>query len=133
MNRMIPMITALAMALPVPALSQSPAVEVKFAAGASGTALTEQTVTGAAYVDYRLVAGAGQKMFVSLISNPSVYFNILPPANTGEAIYIGSVNGANAQISLPVDGPYVIRVYQMGNARDTGKTSVFNLSITILG
>ena len=132
MRQLIPAFVAMGIGLAGIAGAQSASVEVKFPAGSSGTVLSDQTVTGAGIADYTLGAGAGQTMYVSLVANPTVYFNILPPGSTGEAIYNGSLNGTNAQITLPVSGSYVIRVYQMGDGRDSGQTSSFNLSITIL-
>ena len=94
------------------------------------------TIIGDEYIDYRLGAKAGQEMFVELTvtdsnGNGIVYFNILPPGSDGEAIYIGSVNGNTTTVDLPENGTYSIRVYQMGNDRDTGKTSGFNIDLSI--
>ncbi len=95
------------------------------------------TITGEDYIDYVLGARAGQTMAVSLIPGESngdanVHFNILPPGSAGEAIYIGSIDGLDATgIVLPEDGDYVIRVYQMGNDADTGKTTAFTVSVGI--
>ena len=47
------------------------------------------------------------------------------------AIYNGSINGNTARIDLPEDGDYTIRVYLMGNDRDTGKTVGYNLDLSI--
>jgi hypothetical protein len=64
--------------------------------------------------------------------NGTAYFNILPPGSDGVAIFNGS-NSADgtARIELPEDGTYTIRVYLMGNDRDTDKTVGYNVDISI--
>jgi hypothetical protein len=63
----------------------------------------------------------------------SVYFNILPPGSTGEAIYNGATDGLDATgIVLPKDGDYTIRVYQLGDDADSGKTTAFMISVGIM-
>ncbi len=91
-------------------------------------------VTGNGYHDYLLGAQAGQKMAVSLITKGSTcYFNILPPGSDGTAIYNGSMDGPDAtNIKLPKDGDYTIRVYLMGDAKDSGETVHYQLSMTIM-
>lgn len=88
------------------------------------------------YVDYILSAKAGQKMAVELTVDSTkgtgtVYFNILPPGSSGEAIYNSSINGNSTTVSLPSDGAYAIRVYQMGNDADAGKTSGFHIDLSV--
>lgn len=105
---------------------------VSFAAG-NDNAGVEATVTGQEYRDYLLGAQAGQTMGVSLITEGSAYFNILPPGSTGEAIYNSSIDGNDATgIVLPADGDYTIRVYLMGNDEDSGATVPFTLSMVIM-
>ncbi len=109
--------------------------EVKFQPGNFG-AMVNGTITGDEYFDYTLGAKTGQEMFVDLKvrdtnGNGVIYFNILPPDSDGEAIYVGSMDGNTARIDLPEDGDYTIRVYLMGNDRDTGKTVGYNLDLSI--
>lgn len=109
--------------------------DVQFAPGNFGT-MVSGTIIGDEYIDYRLGAKAGQEMFVELNvtdsnGNGIVYFNILPPGSDGVAIYNGSTFGNTTTVDLPEDGTYSIRVYQMGNDRDTGKTSGFNIDLSI--
>ncbi len=109
--------------------------EVKFEPGNFGT-MVSGTITGDAYFDYSLGAKAGQEMFAELQvsdtnGNGVIYFNILPPDSDGVAIYNGSIDGNTARIDLPEDGNYTIRVYLMGNDRDTGKTVGYNLDLSI--
>ena len=70
-------------------------------------------------------------MFVDLTGsdgNGMIYFNMLPPASDGVAIYSGSMN-CNAVI-LPLPETWRIRLDQIGNDRDTGRRSDFNLELS---
>lgn len=125
---------ALAAALGSAAMAQTTS-DVHFKAGNYG-AMVSGTIIGDEYIDYKLGAKGGQKMYVDLKvtdSNGSgtVYYNILPPGSTGEAIYNSSMNGNTTTVTLPKNGEYRIRVYQMGNDADTGKTSGFNIDLSI--
>jgi hypothetical protein len=106
---------------------------VKFARGNDNTAV-QGKVTGDGYHNYLLGAKAGQTMGVSLIADSSsVYFNILPPGSSGEAIYNSSTSGNNVTgLRLPKSGTYTVRVYLMGGAADGGKTVPFTLSMSIM-
>lgn len=124
----------LAVASSTAAFSQT-SIPVKFDSG-SDSATLNGTIVGDEYIDYVLGARAGQKMNVGLTvdatnGNGIVYFNILPPGSDGVAIYNGSIDGNDAFVELPEDGDYTIRVYQMGNDRDTGKTSGFVIGVGI--
>jgi hypothetical protein len=121
--------TAIALtAMPVSAQLQS---EVKFEKG-NDNAAVEGVITGREYRDYVLGARSGQTISVSLITDGTAYFNILPPGSDGVAIYNGSMDGENASIQLPANGDYTIRVYLMGDARDSGKTEPFMVSVAIM-
>jgi hypothetical protein len=117
----------------LPGLAQDKA-RVTFEKGNDNAAING-TVVGDGYIDYLLGAKKGQTMAVSLIpgesnGNGTIYFNILPPGSTGEAIYNGSIDGLDATgIVLPKSGDYAIRVYQMGDDADTGKTTGFMISV----
>lgn len=129
-----PVLLALLAALPLAAQAQMTA-DVAFEAGNYGT-MVSGTIIGDEYMDYRLGASAGQEMFIDLAvtdSNGSgtVYFNLLPPGSTGEAIYNSSIDGNTATVALPSDGTYTIRVYHMGNDEDSGATSGFNIDLSI--
>ncbi len=91
------------------------------------------TITGDEYFDYKLRANGGQKMFVELTvtdSNGSgaAFFNILPSGSSGRA---SSTSGNSTAVTLPRSGEYTIRVYLMGNDRDTGKTAGDNVDLSI--
>ncbi len=105
---------------------------VRFEAG-NDNAAVEASVTGDGYRDYVLGASAGQTMGVSLVTDGSAYFNILPPGSAGEAIYNSSVDGNDATgIALPASGDYTVRVYLMGADEDEGRTVPFTLSMSIM-
>jgi hypothetical protein len=109
--------------------------DVQFEAGNYGTMISG-AITGGEYIDYRLAAQAGQDMFVQMMPGDSngtgaVYFNVLPPGSSGEAIYNSSVAGETTTVALPSDGTYVIRVYLMGDDADSGKTTGFNIDLSI--
>jgi hypothetical protein len=106
--------------------------DIRFAAG-NDNAAVEGTIKGSAYHDYALGAKAGQRMSVSLITKGSAFFNILPPGSNDVAIYNSSINGNDATgMNLPSDGNYTIRVYLMGDAKDSGKTVSYMVSTTIM-
>ncbi|QDY69343.1 hypothetical protein [Qingshengfaniella alkalisoli] len=106
--------------------------QVQFETGDDNAAV-EARVTSNAYVGYVLGAREGQTTAVSLITDGSAFFNILPPGSDGEAIYIGSTDGPEATgITLPSTGDDKIRAYLMGNARDTRESVPFTLSMAIM-
>ncbi|WP_298851901.1 hypothetical protein [uncultured Ruegeria sp.] len=128
------LLSALLLAV-APVASAQMTAEVQFQPGNYG-AMVSGTISGGAYFDYLLGAKAGQEMFADLQvsdtnGNGVIYFNILPPDSDGVAIYNGSIDGNTARINLPEDGEYTIRVYLMGNDRDTGKTVGYNLDLSI--
>ncbi len=109
--------------------------EVTFEKGNFGT-MINGSVTGGDYVDYILRAKEGQEMFAELTVDGTnghgiVYFNILPPDSDGYAIYNSSMDGNSTVVKLTESGPWKIRVYQMGNDKDSGKTAGFNLDLSI--
>jgi len=104
---------------------------IHFARG-NDNAAVEGTVTGSHHRDYVLGARAGQTMSVSLINQASAYFNILPPGRQDVAIFIGSRDGENASVRLPSYGDYRIRVYLMGDDKDSGRTLPYTHSVTIM-
>lgn len=122
------------LALPVAAQMEA---RLSFTAGAD-SATANGTVIGEDYFDYLLEARAGQEMDVALTVRDTngygiAYFNILPPGSDGAAIFNGSVSAEDGRgsVRLPEDGDYTVRVYLMGNDRDTGKTVGYSLSVTI--
>jgi len=125
--------TALSLAA-APSFAQSDIVKrpVQFAKGKSGTTI-KGNLTGDETLDYTLRAVAGQTMTVKLSGGSSVNFNVLPPGSTGEALFVGSRDGNVSTTTLPANGEYTVRVYQMGNAASSGKRSNFTLEVAIAG
>lgn len=126
--------TLLALGSLAPASAQAVS-DVRFEPGNYGT-MVNGTVRGNEYIDHRLGAKAGQEMVAALSvdatdGDGTIYFNILPPGSSGEAIYNGSRDGNTARVRLPADGTYTIRVYLMGNDADTGKTVGYNIDLSI--
>lgn len=107
-------------------------VQVMFPKGKSAATI-KGSVIGNQSVDYTLRAAAGQTMTVQLAGGPTVYHNVLPPGSTGEALFVGSRDGNSSTTVLPASGEYKIRVYQMGNAKSSGKRSDFTLDVGITG
>lgn len=111
-------------------------VRINFDPGATGT-IINGTITGNEYVDYVVNARGGQKMKVSLTvtasnGHGSAYFNILPAGQDYGGPYIGSTDDDHrAEVRLPHDGDWAIRVYLMGNDRDTSKTVGYSIDISI--
>jgi hypothetical protein len=119
----------------MPAASAT-AAEVKFPPGAFGTML-EGAIVGDDFFDYSLRANAGQTLYLDLSvdgtnGDGTIYFNVLPPGSSGEAIYNSSMDGnSGVTLTLPETGAYVVRLYLMGNDRDTDKTVGYNLDVSI--
>ncbi|WP_245972068.1 SH3 domain-containing protein [Rhodovulum iodosum] len=110
-------------------------VDIRFEPGATSTAING-TVRGDEYIDYVVNARGGQTMVVSLAvtgtnGNGSAYFNILPAGQDYGGPFIGSSEGRRAEITVPSDGDWAIRVYLMGNDRDTGKTVGYSMDVYI--
>jgi hypothetical protein len=102
---------------------------VEFAKGANKVTLTGK-ITGKETLDYQLAAKSGQTLRITLKSaTPSQNFNVLAPS--GDALHVGSRDGVTFTGKLPADGDYTIRLYLMGNARDTGATVAHTLKISL--
>lgn len=107
--------------------------KVTFPAGQSGTNISG-TIKGRQTIDYAVSAKEGQEMQVSLNSkNKSLYFNVLPPGSTGEAIFVGSNEGVKFSGTLGMSGEYKIRVYLMSSAARRNESANFGLAISIKG
>jgi hypothetical protein len=105
---------------------------VAFAKGASSATIKGQ-VKGDETVDYVVGASAGQTITVTLKpSNPSNYFNVLPPDNQDVAMYAGQTGDPYTGM-LPADGVYKVRVYLMRNAARRSAVSTFTLTVGITG
>ena len=118
-----------------PSLAQEK-VDIRFDAGASSTTING-TVRGDEYIDYVVNARGGQTMVVSLTvtgtnGTGSAYFNILPAGQDYGGPYTGSSDDdRRAEVTIPRDGDWAIRVYLMGNDRDADKTVGYSIDVYI--
>jgi len=130
-----PLITAclaLAFGLATPALHarDTQSINVQFAAGASSKKISG-SLKGKNDVSYKLRAGVGQTLKVSLKGQrTTVYFNVNPPGGD-TALFVGSSEGEVFEGKLPTDGVYEIVVYQMGAAASGNKLSKFDMNIAV--
>jgi len=129
MNKTI--ITALVLALSLPISARDlPSKEIQFKKGTS-SAIVKNKIIGGTPFDHKFNARAGQALHVKLTSNKGTnYFNVIAP-DTETAIFIGSLNGKECNLTLPKDGDYIIRTYLMGNAKSTKQTAEYSLDISI--
>ena len=105
---------------------------VQFAKGTSSADIKGQ-LKGDATVDYVVRAAAGQTLSVKLRkSNAQNYFNVMPPASQGSAMFVGD-NGENYSGVLPADGDYTVRVYLMRPAARRGESSDYTLTVGVSG
>jgi hypothetical protein len=126
------LLTALALSTsPLWARSGITEHSVQFPKGRSGTTI-QGSLRGDETVDYKLRAAAGQEMKVRLKTG-AVYFNVLPPGSNDVALFVGSRDGDSFVGTLAADGEYRIRVYQMGNAKGSGKLANFTIDVAITG
>jgi hypothetical protein len=126
-------IGVLACALAFPAMARDTREAVKFAPGKS-SAQVSSVVTGNSVTEYTLGARRGQVMSVTLSGGRSTtYFNVTPPGGDGSAMFNGSSEGNRFSATLPRDGTYLVTVYQMGAAADSGTATAFTLDISIKG
>ncbi|MBK1703592.1 hypothetical protein CKO40_03230 [Halochromatium glycolicum] len=111
-------------------------VDIRFKPGATSTTING-TIRGDEYIDYVLNARGGQEMVVSLAvtgtnGDGSAFFNILPAGKDYGGPYVGSTDDdRRAEITVPHDGDWAIRVYLMGNDRDTDKTVGYSIDVSI--
>lgn len=106
---------------------------IQFGKGKSSASVSGK-VKGNESIDYVIRAGAGQTMTVDFkASKGAAFFNVLPPGSTGEAIFVDSMDavGTSYKGVLPSDGDYIIRIYLMGAAEDSGKPVSYTLTVSI--
>lgn len=124
------LVIALAFGLASPVYAQS-RERMKFQSG-NDNASSQSSIRGQQYRDYVLEARKGQRMYVSLSTKGTAYFNILPPGSSGEAIYNAAMSGNDGNVTLPANGDYVVRVYLMGNDKDANRRVSYTLSVGIM-
>ena len=115
--------------------------QVRFAAGATGTTLSD-TITGREYVVYEIGAEAGQQMRIRLTTdNLAAYFNVYEPGRGpgDQALAVSEQTGTNVPDlnvfdgTLPSSGVYSVSVYMYRSAARRGETANFTLDISITG
>jgi len=105
---------------------------VHFAKGVSAATI-KGVLKGDQAIDYRVRAGAGQTLAVTLRgSNAQNYFNILPPGSADVAMFVGQDGGGYKGL-LPTDGDYTVRVYLMRPAARRNESSTYTLTVGITG
>jgi hypothetical protein len=105
---------------------------VQFAKGAT-SAVIKGRLKGYSGVDYLVRGGAGQAIAVSLKrSNPSTYFNVLPPGSKDVAMY-AEQTGEDFKRVLPTDGDYTIRIYLVRAAARRNESSDYTLTVSVIG
>ncbi len=108
---------------------------IQFAKGKTSASVTGK-IKGNEDIDYILRAGAGQTLTVDLKAGKgAAFFNVLPPGSTGEALFVGSMDadGKHFNGALPSNGDYIVRLYLMGGAKDSGKPVSYTLNVAITG
>lgn len=109
--------------------------KVNFLQGLTHTTLTGK-FQGYDDVKYRIYAKNGQilKFNINSLSNLA-YVNIFAPGKKpgkDNALLIGSTVGSKGELTLPVDGDYIIQVYQMRHSARKNKTVKYSLDVEIL-
>lgn len=109
--------------------------KVNFLQGSTSTTLTGK-FQGYDDVRYRISAKNGQvlKYNVNSLGNLA-YVNIFAPGKKpgkDNSLLIGSTVGSKGELALPVDGDYIIQVYQMRNSARKHKTVKYNLDVELL-
>ncbi|GAA5497305.1 hypothetical protein Rhal01_03498 [Rubritalea halochordaticola] len=114
--------------------ADKPHEEVLSIPGDSGEIVVEGSLTGNHILDYKLDASAGQQLTVTLNSDRMTqYFNLISPMNK-ETLFVGSQSAEDEKTTtqiLPTDGRYTIRLYLMGNAKDSDLTAKHKLSVAL--
>lgn len=103
---------------------------VAFAAGRRDATL-HGSLRGRGIIDYRLQAGTGQRIAVSLkASNRFTYFNVMAPG-ADAALFIGSISGDHYAGIASVTGSHTVRVYLMPNAARRDERTEFDISFRL--
>ncbi len=119
-----------------PSAVRAAAIETRRISFAPGTssATVKGAISGDKTVDYTVRAKAGQTMSVTLkTSNPSNFFNVLPPGSNDVAVFVGSSGGNEWTGPLAADGEHTIRVYLMRSAARRNEHAEHTLTVGITG
>lgn len=126
-------VTALALALPAQAQWDIPSTRIEFPEGRTGTVIVGSLRgRNPDARDYVLDAKAGQVVAVSLQSaSNALYFNVLPPASSGQALFTGETAGKSSwRGTLAADGDYTVRVYLNRAASRQGVSANYKLTVS---
>jgi hypothetical protein len=117
------------------ALAKNIEQKVNFLQGSTHLTLTGK-FQGYDDVKYRISAKNGQILRFNINSFGNLaYVNIFAPGKKpgkDNALLIGSTVGFKGELTLPVDGDYIIQVYQMRNSARKNKTVKYSLDIELL-
>ena len=124
-------ITLLLAALPLVGFSQIINKKVSFAPGKSSTVI-KGLLVGDQTIDYAFVAKKGQKLKLTMKADiNAASFNVLPPGSDNVAIFIGENEGDTCELTLPNDGKYKIRVFQMRSTARKGTKVNYSIDMSI--
>lgn len=117
------------------ALAKNIEQKVNFLQGSTHLTLTGK-FQGYDDVKYRISAKNGQILRFNINSLGNLaYVNIFAPGKKpgkDNALLIGSTVGFKGELTLPVDGDYIIQVYQMRNSARKNKTVKYSLDVELL-
>lgn len=117
------------------ALAKNIEQKVNFLQGSTHLTLTGK-FQGYDDVKYKISAKNGQILRFNINSLGNLaYVNIFAPGKKpgkDNALLIGSTVGFKGELTLPVDGDYIIQVYQMRNSARKNKTVKYSLDIELL-
>lgn len=129
------LLTGLIATLPLTVTAKNVENKVSFLKGSDQATLTGK-FQGYDDVRYRVFAKSGQflKFNINSYSNLA-YVNVFAPGKKpgkDKALLVGSTMGSSGELVLPVDGDYIIQVYQMRNSARKNRTVSFSLDLQIL-
>lgn len=129
------LLTGLIATLPLIVTAKNVENKVSFLKGSDQATLTGK-FQGYDDVRYRVFAKSGQVLKFNINSYSNLaYINVFAPGKKpgkDKALLVGSTMGSSGELVLPVDGDYIIQVYQMRNSARKNRTVSFSLDLQIL-
>jgi uncharacterized SAM-binding protein YcdF (DUF218 family) len=129
------LVSCLISSLPLSVVAKNVENKISFLQGSHQTTLTGK-IQGYDDVRYRIYAKSGQVLKFNINSYSNLaYINVFAPGQKpgkDKALLAGSTVGSSGEVTLPVDGDYIIQVYQMRNTVRNNRTVSFNLDIQIV-
>lgn len=129
------LLTGLIATLPLTVTAKNVENKVSFLKGSDQATLTGK-FQGYDDVRYRVFAKSGQVLKFNINSYSNLaYVNVFAPGkkpSKDKALLVGSTMGSSGELVLPVDGDYIIQVYQMRNSARKNRTVSFSLDLQIL-